>query len=79
MVFLDFFEAFDRVDRKALFETLLRFKVPEQLVQAISKLHSGITVKFCIGTSGTKALPYSSWRYTCDSLSALLYIVFCNI
>lgn len=78
-MFLDFSKAFDRVDKKTLFETLRRYKVPEHFVQAIRKLYVGRTVKLCIGVSETKALPCPHGVIQGDSLLALLYMIICNI
>lgn len=58
MVFLDFPKTYERVVRKAFFETLRRCKVSEHFAQETSKLYVDRTVKLCIDTSETKVIPY---------------------
>ena len=49
VLFLDLVKAFDRVPRAALWKVLMKYGVPEKLIDLLIVLHANFVVKFTIG------------------------------
>jgi hypothetical protein len=73
MLFLDFKQAFDSVNRRALYDALLNFGIYVKLINLIQMTMSQTIGKVLVGNQASRAIQVRSGARQGDALSALLF------
>jgi len=72
-LYVDLVKAFDSVDRSMMFGILLRYGVPEHLVQLIRMLHTDLTVRMAVGEVEVE-MPTTVGVKQGDTLAAIIFL-----